>query len=106
MSERDVPIEGHQLDNGLRIILSRNTTVPVVAVNVGYDVGSRHEQPGRTGLAHLFEHVERIELGRTHRCRRPSARAFAKWSRTTSSCLESVERHRQPNAVEDSAQIP
>lgn len=54
---RDVPIERHQLKNGLRVVLSRNTSVPVVAVNVGYDVGSRHEEPGRTGLAHLFEHL-------------------------------------------------
>lgn len=54
---RDVLIERHKLDNGLRIVLSRSTTVPVVAVNVGYNVGSRHEEPGRTGLAHLFEHL-------------------------------------------------
>ena len=52
-----VPIERHQLDNGLRVILSRDDRAPVVAVNLWYDVGSKHEQPGKTGFAHLFEHL-------------------------------------------------
>jgi predicted Zn-dependent peptidase len=43
--------------NGLRVILAEDHLAPVVAVNLWYDVGSRHEQPGRTGFAHLFEHV-------------------------------------------------
>lgn len=54
---REVPIDQHQLDNGLRIILSPHPAAPVVAVNIGYDVGSRHEAQGRTGFAHLFEHM-------------------------------------------------
>ncbi|MGH2488870.1 MAG: insulinase family protein, partial [Candidatus Limnocylindria bacterium] len=54
---REVPIEQHELHNGLRIILSRDAITPVVAVNIGYDVGSRHEAQGRTGFAHLFEHL-------------------------------------------------
>ena len=54
---REVPIQQHQLKNGLRIILSQGADVPVVAVNIGYDVGSRHEEQGRTGFAHLFEHM-------------------------------------------------
>jgi len=45
------------LDNGLRVIINPDDTVPVVAVNLWYDVGSRDESPGRTGLAHLFEHL-------------------------------------------------
>ncbi|HVA59635.1 MAG TPA: pitrilysin family protein [Mycobacteriales bacterium] len=45
------------LDNGLRVVVSPDPTAPVVAMNIWYDVGSRHEQPGRTGLAHLFEHL-------------------------------------------------
>ena len=45
-----------RLDNGLRVIVARDTLTPVVAVNLWYLVGSRHEQPGRTGFAHLFEH--------------------------------------------------
>ena len=46
-----------RLDNGLRLILSEDHTAPVVAVNLWYDVGSRHEEKDRTGFAHLFEHL-------------------------------------------------
>jgi zinc protease len=53
----DVPIERHRLDNGLRVVLSPDRTVPVVAVNLWYGVGSRNEVPGKTGFAHLFEHM-------------------------------------------------
>jgi predicted Zn-dependent peptidase len=53
----DVPIERHVLGNGLRIILSRDPRAPLVAVNLWYDVGSRHEKVGKTGFAHLFEHM-------------------------------------------------
>jgi zinc protease len=52
-----IPIEEYKLDNGLRVILSRDAAVPVVAVAVYYDVGSRNEPEGRTGFAHLFEHM-------------------------------------------------
>jgi predicted Zn-dependent peptidase len=51
------PIEQFTLDNGLRVILNRETSVPVVSVSVYYDVGSRNEPEGRTGFAHLFEHM-------------------------------------------------
>lgn len=50
-------IQQHRLDNGLRLQVNVDRTAAVVAVNLWYDVGSRHEQPGRTGLAHLFEHL-------------------------------------------------
>jgi zinc protease len=52
-----IPIERHTLDNGLRVVLSEDHTLPIVAVNLWYNVGSRNERPGRTGLAHLFEHM-------------------------------------------------
>lgn len=52
-----VPIERHALDNGLQIVLSRDPSAPAVAVNLWYDVGSKHEKPGKTGFAHLFEHM-------------------------------------------------
>ncbi|HEY8921848.1 MAG TPA: pitrilysin family protein [Candidatus Limnocylindria bacterium] len=52
-----IPIDRHQLPNGLRVILSRDQRAPIVAVNLWYDVGSRHEKPGKTGFAHLFEHM-------------------------------------------------
>ena len=52
-----VPNTQFQLPNGLNVILHRDTSLPVVSVNVWYHVGSGHERPGRTGFAHLFEHV-------------------------------------------------
>ena len=51
------PVSEHVLDNGLRVLVSPDHGAPVVAVNLWYDVGSRDEEPGRTGFAHLFEHV-------------------------------------------------
>jgi predicted Zn-dependent peptidase len=47
----------HRLDNGLRLVLSEDHLTPVAAVCLWYDVGSRQEVKGRTGLAHLFEHL-------------------------------------------------
>ena len=52
-----VPFTDERLSNGLRLIVAEDHLAPVVAVNVWYDVGSKHEQPGKTGFAHLFEHV-------------------------------------------------
>jgi zinc protease len=51
------PVERFTLDNGLRVVLAPDRSVPVVAVSVYYDVGMRSEPPGRTGFAHLFEHM-------------------------------------------------
>ena len=45
------------LDNGLDVIVHENHGCPIVAVNVWYHVGSKNERPGRTGFAHLFEHL-------------------------------------------------
>jgi len=47
----------HRLANGLRIVLHREPSLPLVAVNLWYHVGSKNEKPGRTGFAHLFEHM-------------------------------------------------
>ena len=52
-----VPYTQFTLPNGLHAILHRDDTVPVVSVNVWYHVGSANERPGRTGFAHLFEHL-------------------------------------------------
>lgn len=52
-----VPFTEFKLPNGLTVILHRDTSVPVVSVNIWYHVGSGNERPGRTGFAHLFEHV-------------------------------------------------
>jgi zinc protease len=51
------PIETFTLDNGLFVTLSEDHTTPIVAVNLWYHVGSANEKPGRTGFAHLFEHM-------------------------------------------------
>ncbi|HXF43200.1 MAG TPA: pitrilysin family protein, partial [Pyrinomonadaceae bacterium] len=50
-------IKQFELANGLRVLLNRDNAVPVVAIAVYYDVGSRNEPKGRTGFAHLFEHM-------------------------------------------------
>src|SRR5687768_16106799 len=52
-----LPFESYTLPNGLTVIMSLDRTVPTVAVNVWYKVGSKNEMVGRTGFAHLFEHV-------------------------------------------------
>ena len=52
-----VPYTEFTLANGLHVILHQDKTIPVAAVNVWYHVGSGREKPGRTGFAHLFEHV-------------------------------------------------
>src|SRR4030095_16275425 len=53
----DIPIETFTLPNGLTVVLSEDHTAPIVAVNLWYHVGSANERPGRTGFAHLFEHM-------------------------------------------------
>lgn len=52
-----LPIETRRLDNGLLFTLSADRTAPIVAVNLWYHVGSANERAGRTGFAHLFEHM-------------------------------------------------
>jgi len=52
-----IPFETYKLPNGLTVILSEDHTTPTVAVDIWYHVGSKNEMPGRTGFAHLFEHV-------------------------------------------------
>ena len=52
-----IPFKELTLENGLRVVLSEDHSAPVVAVTVYYDVGSRNETKGRTGFAHLFEHM-------------------------------------------------
>jgi predicted Zn-dependent peptidase len=52
-----IPIETFELANGLFVTFSEDHTAPIVAVNLWYHVGSANERPGRTGFAHLFEHM-------------------------------------------------
>ena len=53
----DIPYTKYVLDNGLRLIVHEDHKAPIVAVNVWYDVGAGDEKPGKTGFAHLFEHL-------------------------------------------------
>ena len=56
-ADMKVPFEKYKLKNGMRVILSQDNSVPVVTVYMYYNVGSRSEEKGRTGFAHLFEHM-------------------------------------------------
>src|ERR671913_701058 len=53
----DIPFTHRTLDNGLDVLVQQDRNCPIVAVNVWYHVGSKNEVPGRTGFAHLFEHL-------------------------------------------------
>jgi zinc protease len=53
----NIPFTKHTLANGLDVLLHEDRTCPIVAVNLWYHVGSKNEVPGRTGFAHLFEHL-------------------------------------------------
>ena len=55
--ELSLPFEKYQLDNGLNVILHQDKSDPIVSVAIYYHVGSNREVPGRTGFAHLFEHM-------------------------------------------------
>lgn len=53
----DIPYKKFVLDNGLRLIVHEDHKAPIVAVNIWYHVGSKNEKPGKSGFAHLFEHL-------------------------------------------------
>jgi predicted Zn-dependent peptidase len=56
-SRLEIPVEYHRLDNGLKVVLSRDTTSPTAVVALYYNIGFRIEPRDRTGFAHLFEHM-------------------------------------------------
>ncbi len=67
-AQRNIEFEKYTLDNGLKVILHQDNSTPIVAVSVMYHVGSKNEDPNRTGFAHFFEHLmfegsENIERG-------------------------------------------
>ena len=69
----------HRLANGLDVLIHEDHGCPIVAVNVWYHVGSKNEVPGRTGFAHLFEHLmfegRSITIaGSSSRCRKRARR--------------------------------
>src|SRR4051812_47617350 len=53
----NVPVDYYRLKNGLRVVMSRDTTAPTAGVGVYYHIGFRNEPRDRTGFAHLFEHL-------------------------------------------------
>jgi zinc protease len=53
----NIPFTKHTLSNGLDVLLHEDHSCPIIAVNIWYHVGSKNERPGRTGFAHLFEHL-------------------------------------------------
>ena len=55
--EIDIPFQKFVLNNGLTLIVHEDHKAPIVAVNIWYHVGSKNEKPGKTGFAHLFEHI-------------------------------------------------
>ena len=54
---QEVAFEEYDLDNGMHVILHQDNNVPVVTVAVSYHVGSKNENPNKTGFAHFFEHL-------------------------------------------------
>ena len=71
-AEVDIPFEKFVLDNGLTLIVHEDHKAPIVAVNTWYHVGSKNEKIGRTGFAHLFEHLMhqhyRLQIGNSLTC--------------------------------------
>ena len=56
-SQDPLKVGSFRLDNGLRVVLAEDHAAPTYAICVVYNVGSRDERPGKTGFAHLFEHM-------------------------------------------------
>ncbi|MGH8443596.1 MAG: M16 family metallopeptidase [Nevskiaceae bacterium] len=57
LADLDIPYEKHVLPNGLTVIIHEDHKAPIAAINLWYHVGSKDEKPGKTGFAHLFEHL-------------------------------------------------
>ena len=55
--EIDIPFKKYVLQNGLTLIVHEDHKAPIAAFNIWYHVGSKNEKPGKTGFAHLFEHL-------------------------------------------------
>ncbi|HSG64325.1 MAG TPA: insulinase family protein, partial [Gammaproteobacteria bacterium] len=55
--EFDIPFDEFVLENGLRVIVHEDRKAPIVSTTLWYHVGSKNENPGKTGFAHLFEHL-------------------------------------------------
>ena len=90
----DINFTEYTLDNGLRLVVHEDNKAPIVAINVWYHVGSKNEKRGKTGFAHLFEHLMFNGTENLSR-RRISATAPASrssWSATRTSSRRSAGR--------------
>ena len=87
----ELKFEKYTLPNGLDVILHEDHSTPIVGVNVWYHVGSKNERPGRTGFAHLFEHMmfqgskhyDKDYFGPLAEGRRPAERLDQPWTART-----------------------
>src|ERR1035441_6272446 len=84
--ELDIPYERFVLDNGLTVIVHEDHKAPIVAINTWYHVGSKNEKIGKTGFAHLFEHL--MFGGSEHAKGRyiDAMESFVRWRRIKSDC--------------------
>ena len=85
-----IPYEKYRLANGLEVILSQDRTLPLVAVDIWYHVGAANEEPGRTGFAHLFEHM--MFTGSKHLARGVSEKLLEGVGGTDSNATTSFDR--------------
>jgi zinc protease len=91
----EVPYQMYRLGNGLTVIVHEDHSVPLVAVNLWYHVGSARERPGRTGLAHLFEHL--MFEGSKH----VPEGAFDRWLEAVGGANNASVRHDRTHYWED-----
>src|SRR4026209_317287 len=94
----NIPYTRHTLDNGLDVLVHEDHGCPIVAVNVWYHVGSKNEKPGRTGFAHLFEHLmfegsQHYDKGYFHPLQEAGALLNGSTSADHTNCWEVVPRN-------------
>src|SRR3981189_3094116 len=85
-----IPYEKYRLANGLEVILSQDRTLPLIAVHIWYHVGAANEDPGRPGLAPLFEHM--MFTGSKHLARGVSEKLLEEVGGTDSNATTSFDR--------------
>jgi len=89
VDEVNIPYEEFTLENGLKVLVHTDRKAPVVAVSIWYGVGSAHEPKGKTGYAHLFEHImfngseREISLSHSDKLARPILTAQLGWTEPT-----------------------
>ena len=89
VTELQVPIQNTTLKNGLRVVIAPDATAPVVTVGVYYKIGFRLEPPGRSGFAHLFEHMM---VSRVRECAEDAAHKIDQFERRGTERIDDVRR--------------